>query len=258
MRLTFTVDGPVATITLNRPEALNSIDAAMREALLAACDQIRNDDAIRVVIFTGTGRAFCTGSDLKNTFAGEDSYAVEAFGGAGDRSTADILDLIEKPIICAINGFALAGGLELTLACDIRIAAENAKFGLPEVAIGSIPGAGGTQRLPRTVGITNAMHMMLTGERIDADEALRIGLISRIVAADALMDAARAIALKIASNAPLAVRAVKHLVLTGADLPLKAGIRAERMAWGTLRTTHDRIEGRKAFADKRPPVYTGR
>ena len=258
MRLTFTVDGPVATITLNRPEALNSIDAAMREALLAACDQIRNDDAIRVVIFTGTGRAFCTGSDLKNTFAGEDSYAVEAFGGAGDRSTADILDLIEKPINCAINGFALAGGLELTLACDIRIAAENAKFGLPEVAIGSIPGAGGTQRLPRTVGITNAMHMMLTGERIDADEALRIGLISRIVAADALMDAARAIALKIASNAPLAVRAVKHLVLTGADLPLKAGIRAERMAWGTLRTTHDRIEGRKAFADKRPPVYTGR
>ena len=258
MRLTFTVDGPVATITLNRPEALNSIDAAMREALLAACDQIRNDDAIRVVIFTGTGRAFCTGSDLKNTFAGEDSYAVEAFGGAGDRSTADILDLIEKPIICAINGFALAGGLELTLACDIRIAAENAKFGLPEVAIGSIPGAGGTQRLPRTVGITNAMHMMLTGERIDADEALRIGLISRIVAADALMDAARAIALKIASNAPLAVRAVKHLVLTGADLPLKAGIRAERMAWGTLRTTHDRIEGRKAFAEKRTPVYRGR
>ena len=258
MRLNFTVDGPVATITLNRPEALNSIDAEMREALLAACDRIRSDDTIRVVIFTGTGRAFCTGSDLKNTFAGDDSYALEAFGGAGDRSTADILYLIEKPIVCAINGYALAGGLELALACDIRIAAQTAKFGLPEVAIGSIPGAGGTQRLPRLVGLSHAMHMMLTGERIEADEALRIGLISRVFDADTLMEAAQAIALKIAGNAPLAVRAVKHLVLTGADLPLKAAIRAERMAWGTLRTTHDRIEGRKAFAEKRPPVYTGR
>jgi E-phenylitaconyl-CoA hydratase len=258
MRLEFTVEGPIATIRLNRPEAMNSIDSEMREALLDACDRIRADDAIRAVILTGTGRAFCTGSDLKNTFPPEEGYARTAFTGAGDSSSSDILKLIEKPIVCAINGFALAGGLELALACDIRISAEGAKFGLPEVAIGSIPGAGGTQRLPRIVGLTNAMHMLLTGERIDTQEALRIGIVSRIVPAEELMEAATAIAAKIAANAPLAVRAVKQLALNGADMTLEAGIRAERMAWGVLRNTEDRIEGRKAFAEKRPPVYRGR
>ncbi len=257
MRLEFSVDGPVATIRLNRPEALNAIDAEMRVALLDACETIRSDDAIRAIILTGTGRAFCTGSDLKNTFPPEEGYARTAFSGPGDSSTSDILKLIDKPVVCAINGYALAGGLELALACDIRVAADSAKFGLPEVAIGSIPGAGGTQRLPRIVGLTNAMHLMLTGERIDADEALRIGLISRVFPADGLMAGAQAIAARIAANAPLAVRAVKQLALTGADQTLEAGIRAERMAWGVLRNTEDRIEGRKAFAEKRPPVYRG-
>ena len=257
MRLIFTVDGPVATITLNRPEAMNSIDAEMRQACVEAFDRIRTDESIRVVVLTGSGRAFCTGSDLKNTYPPEDGYARAAFGGEGDKSLADLIK-VDKPIVCAINGYALAGGLEIALACDLRIAADDAKFGLPEVAIGSIPGAGGTQRLPRVVGMGHALHLMLTGERIDAAEALRIGLVTRVVPAAELLAAATAIAAKIAANAPLAVRAVKHLTVTGADLPLEAGIRAERMAWGVLRNTEDRIEGRKAFAEKRTPVYRGR
>ena len=257
LRLLFSVAGPVATITLNRPEAMNSIDAEMRVAVIEACNQIRTDEAIRVMVLTGTGKAFCTGSDLKNTMPPDESYAKAAFAGEGDRSLADMIEL-DKPIVCAINGYALAGGLELALACDIRIAADTAKFGLPEVAIGSIPGAGGTQRLPRMVGMSNALHMMLTGERIDSAEALRMGLVSRVVPGDDLMTEANAIAEKIAANAPLAVRAVKHLVHRGADLHLKAAIEAERMAWGVLRNTEDRIEGREAFKEKRKPVYRGR
>ena len=257
LRLLYSVSGPVATITLNRPDAMNSIDAEMRVAFVDALDRIRADDGIRVVVLTGTGRAFCTGSDLKNTMPPDESYAVTAFAGPGDRSLADMINL-DKPIVCAINGYALAGGLEIALACDIRIASDTARFGLTEVAIGSLPGAGGTQRLPRIVGLTNAMHLLLTGERIDSAEALRIGLISRVTTPEGLMDEALAIANKIAANAPMSVRAVKRLVYRGLDLPLAAGIEAERMAWGVLRNTEDRIEGRKAFAEKRPPVFRGR
>jgi E-phenylitaconyl-CoA hydratase len=258
LTLLFTIEGPVATVTLNRPEAMNSIDAQMRAELLAAWERIKADDDIRCVIVTGAGpKAFCTGSDLKNTMPPDESYATAAFAGAGDRSFVASLE-IDKPVICAINGYALAGGLELALFCDIRIAADTARFGLTEVRIGSIPGAGGTQRLPRIVGLTNAMHLLLTADLIDSVEALRIGLVSRVYPAEQLSAEARAIADKIAANAPLAVRAVKHLVHRGADLPLAAAIEAERMAWGVLRNTEDRIEGRTAFKEKRTPVYRGR
>jgi E-phenylitaconyl-CoA hydratase len=258
LTLLFTIDGSVATVTLNRPEAMNSIDPQMRTDFIAAWDRIKADDDIRVVIVTGAGtKAFCTGSDLKNTMPPDESYARTAFAGEGDRSFVDTLK-IDKPVIAAINGYALAGGLEIALCCDIRIAADTAKFGLTEVRIGSIPGAGGTQRLPRIVGFTNALHLLLTADLIDSTEALRIGLVSRVYPADQLMSEARVIADKIAANAPLAVRAVKHLVHRGGDLPLDAAIEAERMAWGVLRNTEDRIEGRTAFKEKRTPVYRGR
>jgi E-phenylitaconyl-CoA hydratase len=258
LTLLFTIDGPVATVTLNRPEAMNSIDQQMRSDFIAAWERIKSDDEIRVVIVTGTGtKAFCTGSDLKNTMPPDESYARAAFAGEGDRSFVEALK-IDKPVIAAINGHALAGGLEIALSCDIRIAADTAKFGLTEVRIGSIPGAGGTQRLPRIVGFTNALHMLLTADLIDSTEALRIGLVSRVYPADQLMTEARVIADKIAANAPLAVRAVKHLVHRGTDLPLDAAIEGERMAWGVLRNTEDRIEGRTAFKEKRAPVYRGR
>ena len=258
MGVLFSVSEAIATVTLNRPDALNSIDGETMVEMLALWDTIRKDNAIRVVILTGAGnKAFCTGMDLKKTMPPDESYAQLAYSGDGDRSFVGSL-ATDKPVVCAINGFALAGGLELALACDIRIAVESASFGLPEVKIGSIPGAGGTQRLPRIVGLSNAMHMLLTAERISSAEALRIGLVSKIVPAERLMDEAREIAGKIAANAPLAVRAVKQLVTRGADLPLQAAIDAERMAWGILRNTKDRIEGRVAFQQKRKPVYQGR
>ena len=258
MKVLLETAGPVATVTLNRPEAMNAMDDAMRAEFVSLWQRLRADDAIRVVVITGAGpKAFSTGSDLKNTMPPDDSYARAAFTGAGDHAFTSQLQ-IEKPVIAAINGYALAGGLEIALACDIRIASDNATFGLTEVRVGSIPGGGGTQRLPRIVGMTNALHMLLTADRIDSAEALRIGLVSRVVPAERLMPEAAAIAAKIAANAPLAVRAVKQLVHAGADLPLEAAIAAERMAWGVLRNTEDRIEGRVAFGEKRPPVYRGR
>ncbi|MFL9926360.1 enoyl-CoA hydratase-related protein [Herbaspirillum lusitanum] len=258
MSVLFSVADAIATVTLNRPDALNSIDGETTAELGAIWEKIKSDDAIRVVILTGSGeKAFCTGMDLKKTMPPDETYARAAFAGKGDSSFINSL-VVDKPVICAINGYALAGGLELALTCDIRVAVPHASFGLPEVKIASIPGAGGTQRLPRIVGMSNAMHLLLTGDRIDSAEALRIGLVSRIVDADKLMQEARAIAESIAKNGPLAVRAVKQLVTRGSDLALNPAIEAERMAWGILRNTEDRIEGRVAFQQKRKPVYQGR
>ncbi|MBI3706380.1 MAG: enoyl-CoA hydratase/isomerase family protein [Proteobacteria bacterium] len=258
MAVEFSVREHVATVVLNRPEAMNALDPETRAELTERWQTIRGDDDIRVVILTGAGdRAFCTGADLKKTMPPKESFAQLTFGGDGGESLVKALET-DKPMICAINGYALAGGLELALACDIRIAVESARFGLTEVRIGSIPGAGGTQRLPRAVGLSNAMLMLLTGEPIDSAEALRIGLISRVVPAPALLQEANAIAAKIAANAPLAVRAVKRLVARGSNLPLDAAIEAERLTWGVLRDTQDRIEGRLAFQQKRKPVFRGR
>jgi E-phenylitaconyl-CoA hydratase len=185
-----------------------------------------------------------------------ESYASLAFG-KGDVDIASQL-ATEKPVICAINGYALGGGLELALACDIRIAADHARFGLPEVRVGSIPGAGGTQRLPRTIGASDAMLLLLTGDHIDAAEALRLGIVSRVVPAADLIREAEAIAGRIAANAPLSVRTIKRLVHQGRSMPLEVAIAQERLTWGALRDTEDRIEGRRAFAEKRKPVYRGR
>jgi E-phenylitaconyl-CoA hydratase len=248
----------VATITLNRPEAMNSIDPELRRQLKGVWARIHADDSIRVAILTGAGeKAFCTGSDLKKTMPPKESFAQTAFGQAESDHLLAGLNT-DKPLICAINGYAMGGGMELALACDIRLASENAQFALSEVRIGSIPGAGGTQRLPRAIGASNAMLMLLTGDRIDAAEALRVGLVSKVVAADQLMPAAQAIARRIAQNAPLAVRAVKRLVQQGMDMPLNAAIDTERYVFGLLRDTEDRIEGRRAFQEKRSPLYQGR
>jgi E-phenylitaconyl-CoA hydratase len=252
----FTVRDKVALITLNRPEAMNALDPESRAELTACWRRVAEDDEIRVVILTGAGdRAFCTGADLKKTMPPKESFAQLTFGAEEDEYASFGSD---KPSICAINGFALGGGLELALACDIRIAADTARFGLPEVRVGSIPGAGGTQRLPRAIGRSDAMLMLLTGDAIDSAEALRIGLVSRVVSRAALLDEAHQIALRIAANAPLAVRAAKRAAVQGAHLPLADAIRVERAAWGLLRDTQDRIEGRLAFQQKRPPRYEGR
>jgi E-phenylitaconyl-CoA hydratase len=259
MPLLYEVRDSVAIITLNRPEAMNSIDPETRAELHAVWQRVAHDDAVRCVVLTGAGeKAFCTGSDLKKTMPPKESPAELTFGRAeSDHLLAGMLD-IDKPILCAVNGFAMGGGMELALACDIRIASENARFALSEVRIGSIPGAGGTQNLPRLIGHSDAMLMLLTGDRIDAREALRTGLVSQVVAPGQLLDAALAIARRIAQNAPLSVRAVKRLVRDGSGLPLPQGLAMERYVFSMLRDTEDRIEGRRAFQEKRPPVYRGR
>ena len=258
MVLDVDVRGHVATVTLNRPKAMNAIDPDLRSALHDAWWRISTDDDIRVALLTGAGdRAFCVGADLKKTMPPSESHAARTFGSSEPDHLLDGLDT-DKPLICAINGFAIGGGLELALACDIRIAAAHAQFALAEVRVGSIPGAGGTQTLPRAIGRSMAMQMLLTGDRIDAETALRCGLVSEVLEPDYLLDRGRQIADRIAANAPLSVRAVKRLVTRGEHVPVETGMEMERFVWGLLRDTEDRIEGRKAFQEKRDPVYRGR
>jgi E-phenylitaconyl-CoA hydratase len=229
----------------------------MRQELIKTWSRVREDDEIWVVVVTGAGeKAFCTGADLKKTVPGNESYAQQTFAPAPVSPVAHME--MDKPFIAAVNGYAMGGGMEIALACDIRIASDNAQFALSEAKIGSIPGSGGTQRLPRAIGMSNAMLMALTGERIDAQEAYRIGLVSRVVPRAQLMPTALEIAGKIASNAPLSVRAIKRLVKRGMDMPLSHAIEAERYVFGLLYQSEDRIEGRKAFAEKRKPQYKGR
>lgn len=258
MSIDIVVENHVAVATINRPKAMNSIDPETRDQLYALWDRVRDDNDIRVAIITGAGdKAFCTGSDLKKTMPPKESYAELLLG---QNNPGNMLHHFgaDKPIICAVNGYAVGGGLELALAADICIAADTAKFGVTEVRIGSIPGSGGVQRLPRAVGKSNAMLMLLTGDVIDAQEALRIGIASKVVPLSELLPTARAIAERIAGNAPLAVRAVKRLVMQGMDMPLAHALDVDKYMFGLLRDTEDRIEGRKAFQEKRKPRYKGR
>lgn len=257
MPIDITVSQGIATIVLNRPEAMNSIDPEMRQQLDAVWERIRTDTSIQVAIITGAGeKAFCTGSDLKNTMPPQESYA-ELF--LGHDNPGNMLHRFgsDKPIICAVNGYAVGGGMELALACDICIASDNAKFGLTEVRIGSIPGSGGVQRLSRTVGKSTAMLMLLTGDVVDANEALRIGVVSKVVPQAELMATALAIAERINQGAPLAVKALKRLVTKGRDMPLDHALDVDKYMFGLLRDTKDRIEGRQAFKEKRKPQYRG-
>jgi len=248
----------IATVTLNRPEAMNSFDQDLLLALNENFQKLNRDESVRVIVLTGAGdRAFCTGSDLKKLMPPKESYAELTFGRLEPYYPFAGLE-IDKPIVCAVRGYVLGGGMELAMLCDIRIAASDAQFAQAEVRVGSIPAGGGTQRLPRTVGRSDAMLMMLTGDRVDAQAALRMGLISQVVEPDELMSTARAIAARIAANAPLSVRAIKRLVREGTEMPLATAIQTEQYVVGVLRDSHDRIEGRKAFQEKRSPVYLGR
>jgi E-phenylitaconyl-CoA hydratase len=258
MPITLQIEDGVAQVTLNRPEAMNSIDPESNQQLLDAWARINEDEEIRAVLLTGAGdRAFCTGADLKKTMPPKDSPARLLYGPAGDGANFGALQT-HKPVLAAINGYALGGGLEISLLADVRICSDNAQFGLPEVRVGSMPGAGGTQRLIRAIGQSDAMWLLLSGERIDAAEALRIGLVSKVVPLNSLQEVGLKMARSLAGNAPLAMSAVKRLALGGRELPLTAGLELERQAFGLLRDTEDRIEGRVAFAEKRTPVFRGR
>lgn len=256
MGVEFKKEGHVAYITLNRPKAMNSLDPESFDRLINIWNEVKNDPDIRVSVLTGTGeKSFSTGTDMKKT-----PPPTECMAASYLRDGQPLIPHMKmwKPIIAAINGYAIGGGLEMALACDLRIASSNAKFALTETKVASLAGLNGTQCLPRAIPQAVAMKMILTGEMIDAQEAHRIGLISDVVEPDGLMDLAKKYAEKIAGNAPLSVQAAKQAVLTGLDMPLDHGISFAYLLWGVLRDTEDRKEGFQAFSEKRAPEYKGK
>jgi enoyl-CoA hydratase/carnithine racemase len=250
----------IVTITINRPDAMNAVDPETQQGLVEAWTRFRDDDNAWVAILTGAGdKAFSAGADLKKLIPA--AFAKDGRGRrAGDLGLGGITRglSIWKPMIAAINGFCLAGGLEQALACDLRIASPNATFGLTEVRWAIMPGAGGTQRLPRTVPLAKAMEMILMAQPISADEALRVGLVNKVVPLSELLPTARAWAETICERGPLAVRAAKEAVVRGLTLPLDDGLRLEALLSATLRGTEDAAEGPRAFAEKRKPSFQGR
>jgi enoyl-CoA hydratase/carnithine racemase len=246
----------IATVTLNRPEVHNAMNERMREELTRCFGDIAAGGDVRVVVVTGAGeRAFSAGADIREFVAPQ--VPVRFRDGRRRVDFRAAMDRCAQPIIAAIRGFALGGGLELALACDIRIASEDSQLGLTEVNLAIIPGGGGTQRLPRLVGRGKALEMILTGARVDAREALRIGLVERVVPPGEAFAAAQALARALAEKAPVALRYAKEAVVKGLGLPLDDGLRLENDLATLLRTTDDRVEGAKAFLEKRKPRFTG-
>jgi len=253
----FERDGPVAILTLNRPEALNAINAAMRRDLVDAITRAEDDTDVRAIVLAGAGdRAFCAGADIK-----EEAPPESLVGARAERHAVgwdDALEATTKPTIAAIHGFCFGGGVEMALACDVRISSTDAVFALPEVGLGMIPGAGGTQRLPRLVGIGHALHLILSGDRIDAERALQIGLVTQVVPREALHQTALACGEQLARGAPRALAYAKEAVRRGSELSLADGLRLESDLATLLLSTEDRFEGANAFREKRAPVYHGR
>jgi len=259
-KITYEKDGRIAIVTINRPERMNAIDPQTSFELNAAMTDFKDDDDLWVAILTGAGeKAFSAGNDLvtmSEMMAGKVKFPREItrapFGGITRNFEC------WKPMIAAINGYCLAGGLEIAISCDIRVAAEHAKFGVPEVTRAIIPGAGGTQRLPRMLPTGMALELLITGGRFDAEWALRYGLVNYVVPADQVMPKARELAEAICQNGPLAVRAVKESALTGLEKNLADGLDGENEFSRRVVTTEDAREGPLAFAQKRKPEYKGR
>jgi enoyl-CoA hydratase len=245
----------VVTLTLNRPDKLNAIDSLMLDALERILGEIEADPSCRAVVLTGAGRAFSAGADIKEWTA-LDPQAFSRTWGQRGHTLFDRLAALRPPVIAAINGIAFGGGLELALCADIRIAGGTARAGLPEVTIGTIPGWGGTQRLPRLIGAGRAKQMIFSGQPIDAAGALAWGLVSEVIADDLLLPRAQELANAIAANAPIAVQAAKRVVDAG--LPTSAASVLEGDAGMMCGTTEDFSEGRASFLERRPPRYQGR
>jgi len=263
MSILFEKTERIVTITINRPKAMNAIDMETSRQLIKAWTNFRDESELWVAILTGAGEeAFSSGADLqtagefyRNMTPFQRRHSSENFPGLGG-ITRHIE--IMKPIIAAINGYCFAGGLEMALACDFRLASENAVFGLLEVTRGIVPGAGGTQRLPRIVPLPKAMEMILLGRRIDAREGLRIGLVNEVYPLSDLMPAAYRLAEELCQNAPLAVQAAKEAVLRGLDMPLEEGFRLEQFLAEPVRKSEDAKEGIRAFLEKKKPEFKGR
>ncbi len=245
---------PIAVVTLNRPKVLNALNAATLAELAAAMEDLAADGSIRVVLLTGAGdRAFAAGADIREIAALTEDDA-QAFALRG-QAVLRRIETLGKPVIACVQGFALGGGCELAMACTLRLAAEEARFGQPEVKLGIIAGYGGSQRLPRLVGRGAALKMLLTGAIIDAREALRLGLVDELLPAAELMVRAGALALEIAANAPIAVAETLRAVDEGLGLPIELALLREAGRFGHICATADKAEGTQAFLEKRPPVW---
>lgn len=252
--VTVTVDDGIAVVTLNRPEVRNAINAEMLAEIREVLTELRADDAVGAAVFTGAGdRAFAAGADIRQLRG----YTAQTGLEAQMQRVYDEIEAFDKPTVAAVNGHALGGGCEMAMACDIRIAAERARFGLPETALSVLPGAGGTQRLARLAGTGRAIELILTGRTVDAREAERIGLVTSVVPAAELAGAAADTARTVLARGPLAVRLAKLVVRTGMDADRTTGMVVERLAQAVLYTSNDKREGADAFLAKRPAEFTG-
>jgi enoyl-CoA hydratase len=251
------VEGPLAIITMSRPDALNALNGKVMHELKEALGAVGKNRDVRAVIITGEGSAFVAGADIKEMQAlAEKPAAIRAFIHSGQGVLKDI-EALPQPVIAAINGFALGGGLELALACDIRLASSDARFGFPEVGLGIFPGFGGTQRAARLIGRGAASELVLTGDPISADEAARLGLVNRVVPPAQLMAEARKLAGRMASRAPVAIAKAKAALHASQQLSLDEGLVFEVDRVAETFATPDRVEGMQAFVEKRKPVFTG-
>lgn len=247
-------EGPVAILRLNRPEALNALNQELMDALVTTLAELEADEGVRCVVLTGSQRSFAAGGDVREML---ESSAVEMFLGRRFGQW-EAIRRFPKPLIAAVNGYALGGGNELAMACDLVVAGESARFGQPEVGLGLIPGAGGTQRLTRAVGKARAMELVLTGRHLSAQEALRWGLVNRVTPPELCLEEALALAREIAAQPPVAVRLAKEAVLKAQETGLAAGLQFERQAFYLTFATEDQREGIRAFLEKRPPRFQGR
>lgn len=247
----------IATITLNRPEALNAFSKEVIEEVLTAIEDIKADETIRVVVLTGAGeKAFSAGADIK-AMKGINALKARELSLMGEKLCVS-LENLEKPVIAALNGYALGGGFEVAMSCDLRIASENSRMGQTEINIGLIPGWGGTQRLTRLIGPTKTKEMVFTGKMIDAKTAEQLGIINMVVPADKFRETVHAFALDLAQKAPIAIRIAKALINKGAEIGIDSALALEREGFGVVASTEDLQEGVTAFAEKRKPTFKGK
>lgn len=250
-------DGPVLVVTINRPKALNALNQQVLTELLRLCEALKDSSLVRAVVLTGAGeKAFVAGADISAMASMQPAEAL-GFAELGHR-VMDALEALPQPVIAAVNGFALGGGMELAMSCDILLASDNARFGQPEVNIGVMPGFGGSQRLPRHVPFGIAAEILLSGDNVTAADALRIGLVNRVLPLADLVADAKKLAHKMASRAPVAVAKTKQALHTSRQASLADGNAQERQLFSELFATADQKEGMRAFLDKRPPSYQGK
>jgi len=251
------LEGSIGLITLSRPEAANAMSVQLLHELSATLDQINGDPAVRVVLLTGAGeKAFCAGADLKERKGMSDRQVKQIVQLIG--ATVAKVETLAQPVIAVLNGVAFGGGLELALACDLRIAATHVKLGLTETSLGIIPGAGGTQRLPRLIGLGKAKELIYTARRLNAEEAENYGIIEYVYEGHEVLDKAQQLALEMAKNAPLSLVQAKVAINQGVEVDLATGLKIESLAYSALIPTEDRLEGLLAFQEKRAPQYSGK